>query len=378
VHALASAHDALARAKAAGADRVLVALSGGKDSLVSLDLAAQAFGARNVVAFFMYLVPDLHCEQGPVRAAARRYGIELVTVPHWDLGRMLKYAVLRTHINGTDKWRDIKLGDVELLVRHKTGIRWIVYGHRADESLERRGMLKDVDGCDVERARVYPLRWWKGRDSYAYLRQKRIPVPSMFGGTRNAGISLAPNVLRYLRDHHPSDYAKVIEMFPFAEAVLFRDEAYGLSEKKKGHGHTANAVVSPTYRSWAAMLQRCYNPKHVGYARYGGRGITVCERWRDSFEAFVADMGERPSRDHSIERTDGDKPYEPTNCTWATKKAQQRNRAVVKVIEHNGRAQAIAAWAEEAGLATNVLANRIARGWDMERALTTPVASTEE
>jgi hypothetical protein len=86
----------------------------------------------------------------------------------------------------------------------------------------------------------------------------------------------------------------------------------------------------------------------------------------------VEDMGKRPSRAHSLDRIDGTKGYEPGNCRWATRTEQQRSRKVVKVIEHDGRAQSIAAWAEEAGLETNVLANRLARGWDMARALATP------
>jgi phosphoadenosine phosphosulfate reductase len=322
MHALASAFDALRRAQAAGADRVLVALSGGKDSLVCLDLAVQVFGPKNVAAFFMYLVPDLECEQGPVRAAARRYGIDLVTVPHWDLGRMLKFGVLRTHILGAEKWREVRLGDIEVLVRKRTGINWLVYGHRADESLERRGMLKDVDGCDTARSRVYPLRWWKGRDCYAYLRQRRISVPSMFGGTRNAGISLAPHVLRYLREHHPSDYRKICEFFPFAEAQLVRAEKLGLPMDDKaraaaGRKQKKYDVVAPSYRTWSAMLQRCHNPKYPGYARYGGAGVTVCERWR-SYDAFTEDMGERPEGANLV-RLDNARPFEPGNCKWTVR-----------------------------------------------------------
>jgi hypothetical protein len=76
-------------------------------------------------------------------------------------------------------------------------------------------------------------------------------------------------------------------------------------------------------------------------------------------------MGKRASRAHSLDRIDGTKGYEPGNCRWATRNEQQRNRKVVKIIEHDGRAQSIAAWAEEAGLETNVLANRLARGWEM-------------
>jgi len=74
------------------------------------------------------------------------------------------------------------------------------------------------------------------------------------------------------------------------------------------------------------MKTRCENPACAAYARYGGRGITVCARWRDSFEAFLADVGPRPSPRHSIDRKDNDKGYEPGNCRWATPSEQNANQ----------------------------------------------------
>jgi hypothetical protein len=90
------------------------------------------------------------------------------------------------------------------------------------------------------------------------------------------------------------------------------------------HGHRPGAGASPTYRSWAGMLQRCRNPNNPRYRDYGGRGITVCERW-SSFVNFLADMGERPPG-KTLDRRDVDGNYEPHNCTWSTPKEQHANR----------------------------------------------------
>jgi hypothetical protein len=84
--------------------------------------------------------------------------------------------------------------------------------------------------------------------------------------------------------------------------------------------------ATPEYMAWSGARQRCHNPKNPAYYRYGGRGIEVCDRWRNNFAAFLEDMGRRPSADHSLDRKDNDKGYEPGNCRWATMIEQQHNR----------------------------------------------------
>jgi hypothetical protein len=83
---------------------------------------------------------------------------------------------------------------------------------------------------------------------------------------------------------------------------------------------------TPEYMAWVSAKQRCHNPNNPAYARYGGRGIAVCERWRNNFAAFMEDMGPKPSPTHSLDRKDNDKGYEPDNCRWATMIEQQHNR----------------------------------------------------
>jgi hypothetical protein len=96
--------------------------------------------------------------------------------------------------------------------------------------------------------------------------------------------------------------------------------------KRLKHGGFVGGKEQPLHYVWRSMLARCYNPNDKSFAHYGGRGITVCERWRNDYLAFAADMGERPSPRMSIERHDVDGPYAPSNCYWATASEQQRNK----------------------------------------------------
>jgi hypothetical protein len=119
------------------------------------------------------------------------------------------------------------------------------------------------------------------------------------------------------------------------------------------------------------MIQRCTNPNFDQFADYGGRGITVCERWRD-FAAFLADMGE-PEPGLSIERRDNDAGYSPGNCYWATRAQQRANQRIRKdaaYIEVEGKRVRLSDVAREHGIRRSTLHARIKRGWSIERALT--------
>lgn len=139
------------------------------------------------------------------------------------------------------------------------------------------------------------------------------------------------------------------------------------------HGETRKRKVSPEYMTWTSIKTRCLNPRDQHYANYGGRGITICVRWRDSFDAFLADVGRRPSPQHSIDRyPDQNGNYEPGNVRWATTMEQAYNRRTNILLTFDGRTQCLAAWAREFGILPSTLGQRLKR-WDLERALTTPL-----
>lgn len=129
---------------------------------------------------------------------------------------------------------------------------------------------------------------------------------------------------------------------------------------------------NPTYRSWKAMVQRCTLSTDPCWSLYGGRGITVCERWL-TFENFLADMGQRPSMKHSIDRKDRNGNYEPDNCRWATAIEQNNNRRTNVYHTYQGKSLTAPEWARERGLPVHCVKSRLSLGWSIERALTEPL-----
>lgn len=135
------------------------------------------------------------------------------------------------------------------------------------------------------------------------------------------------------------------------------------------HGEAAPSNRSAEYRAWTAMKARCANPKVNGYARYGGRGVSVCERWLHSFDNFLEDVGRKPTPEHSLDRKNNDGNYEPGNCRWATRIEQANNGRRSRFLTLNGVTMTVSRWATSAGLKPCVLLGRIRRGWSAERAL---------
>lgn len=139
------------------------------------------------------------------------------------------------------------------------------------------------------------------------------------------------------------------------------------SARESTHGKSGG----PEYNVWKGIKQRCTNPNHTHYSSYGGRGITMCASWLNSFEAFLADMGPRPDG-MTIDRIDNEKGYYKENCRWATKKQQSRNVRTNTWVEIGGIRMTAKEAAEYAVVDYPTLVWRISKGWDIDRALNTP------
>ena len=138
------------------------------------------------------------------------------------------------------------------------------------------------------------------------------------------------------------------------------------------HGESHDHIT-PEYRSWQAMLLRCNNPASKDFHRYGAIGVSVCQRWQNSYEAFLQDMGRRPSLRYSIDRfPNNNGNYEPGNCRWADSIQQSRNRRNTIILTLDGVAKTIPEWAEDLGISYEIIIGRIRRGWTVEEALRTP------
>lgn len=129
------------------------------------------------------------------------------------------------------------------------------------------------------------------------------------------------------------------------------------------HGYARAGHLHPLYMTWSMMKQRCGNPKFPKFADYGARGIEVYEPWRKNFATFLADVGERPSPQHTLDRIDNDGHYAPGNVRWATRAEQQANRRTpILVLEYAGETKTLREWAAHFGLKYRTLFERFRRG----------------
>ncbi len=129
--------------------------------------------------------------------------------------------------------------------------------------------------------------------------------------------------------------------------------------------------LTRTHASWSAMIERVLDPRSWSFARYGGRGISICPEWQGEggFLRFVEDLGPRPSLQHTLDRIDADGNYEPSNCRWATQTEQSNNKSRRRTLSARGETLTIAEWSRRVGVSDTCIANRLSRGATPEQAL---------
>lgn len=189
------------------------------------------------------------------------------------------------------------------------------------------------------------------------------------------------NHFKWDRPQPPCPYAKDSSNFylwmagyELAKLGFGRPRAWLIENQKKGwkksRRHGQNTKNNLTYRSWASMRQRCNNPKNKAWPNYGGRGISICDRWNhsDGFISFLADMGER-KKGTSLERINVNGNYEPSNCKWATTKEQGQNKRSTVYLTYKGATATLTQWADRLDIDPSRITGRLHRGWSVERAL---------
>lgn len=143
-----------------------------------------------------------------------------------------------------------------------------------------------------------------------------------------------------------------------------------LSKRRTTHGQSSTRL----YRIWGAMIKRCHNPNAVNYSHYGGVGITVFDKWRNSFETFRNwALSNGYQEDLSIDRIDFNGNYEPSNCRWVDIKTQQNNKRNNRLLTYNGETKSLTQWSREIGVSDRALYKRLRRGWSTEETLSTPL-----
>lgn len=149
-------------------------------------------------------------------------------------------------------------------------------------------------------------------------------------------------------------------------------------EANTRHGYARGNRPRSEYSTWYGMISRCHQENWINYEQYGGRGIAVCDRWRygegglSGFQCFLKDMGDKPSRSHTLERIEGHLPYQPSNCRWATRKEQARNRRSNRIVTYRGERMLLCDALSLAGISESGFYGRLNRGWTEAEALATP------
>lgn len=207
-------------------DAVLIAFTGGKDSLVVRDIAVRIF--KKVIPFFMEFIPDLRCDKERLADSERRWkNVPILKYPHWGFIQCLREGTHCPKYAG-ETWPDVKVFDIYDLARSDTQIPAVLTGQKFKDYMGRRRIIE----AGEDRGIFAPIKTWAKSDVIAYLKNKNIPIPSVDANS-TSGVDLSPGSCRWLKKYYPDDWEKLLTWFPYAEANIFREEIYPSRQKEK-------------------------------------------------------------------------------------------------------------------------------------------------
>lgn len=210
------------RAQAKVSDSVLVAFSGGKDAIVTLDLCCKHF--KTVKAFFLYTIKGLEYQENILKRYENIYNIEIYRLPHPDVFRMYRYGFFT---NEDSSFSNVSMTEMYDYVREISGIEWIAGGERATDSVERNARIKNSSSIDFKSRRFFPVAYWSKSDIYNYIKVKKLYLPKINKDLGYSPDAIWSDAMQLIKERFPRDYQKIIETFPFYEASLKRYEHYG-------------------------------------------------------------------------------------------------------------------------------------------------------
>lgn len=200
---------------------IIVAYSGGKDSIICAELCLKVWEPEQVKGFYMAFGRGLEIENKIVEMGRRALGIEIDVTPSPFACAALNGGQLTQRRVKTR--RKLKIKDIEMVMQAKHGLKWLCYGHRMNESLQRRGMLKAAQGYFPQFHKVYPIWDWSTKDAYLYLRGREgLRFPDPICGADTSGIGLTTKALQYIERNAHEDYERLKAIFPFLDAKLLR------------------------------------------------------------------------------------------------------------------------------------------------------------
>jgi phosphoadenosine phosphosulfate reductase len=205
----------------AKSESILVSYSGGKDSLVVMDLCLRTF--KHVEGFFMALLPGIRCQEAEIERAAERLKIKIHIYPHWVMRKMIREGIYTTESFVYDDLPEWKLHDIYALVIQETGIPIFATGAKKADSAWRRRFMTTARKDMV----INPIAAWLKYDVLAYLKAHGIPLPPS-SGKASTGVDLSIPSLLWLHENYPADFERLSRIFPFAEAVVWHKKFYGI------------------------------------------------------------------------------------------------------------------------------------------------------